>query len=251
MRSSIKLALGAACAACGIAGSLAFVAPLFASGASADVNHVLSTGQSLSVGVGGTPPLTTTQPYDNLMLEPGVMRGGRVSRRFLPLVEGDVIDGDGVPVETMSSAFANLVTALSPKRAHRILVSVHGESGTPYAGLKKGTRAYEHGMAQVRSAQELAIAAGRSYLVRAVTSVHGESDHIARNAAYDSDLAAWQRDYENARARSSPRCSTCPRLRSSSTPRSCRTPDRMASRTSTTARRHPRSRASRSPHPTR
>src|SRR4051794_12776060 len=70
-----------------------------------DVNHVLSTGQSLSVGLGGWTTLTKTQPYGNLMLEPGVMSGGARSRRFVPLVEGDLLPGTPQPVETMSSAF--------------------------------------------------------------------------------------------------------------------------------------------------
>lgn len=153
-----------------------------------DVNHVLATGQSLSVGVCGAPALTTAQPFHNLMLEPGVMRGGARSRRFVPLVEGDV--------ETMSSAFADLVSWLETEQRHDLLVSVHGASGTAYEGLKRGTPPYENGMEQVRAARDLARAANLSYVVRAVTNVHGESDHIARNAAYAADLAAWQEDYE-------------------------------------------------------
>jgi len=155
-----------------------------------DVNHVLSTGQSLSVGVCGAPALTTAQPFHNLMLEPGVMRGDARSRRFVPLVEGDV------PVETMSSAFANLVSSLDGERRHDLLVSVHGASGTAYEGLKRGTPPYDSGMEQVRAARDLARAANLSYVVRAVTNVHGESDHITRNAAYAADLATWQEDYE-------------------------------------------------------
>src|SRR5689334_23156594 len=41
-----------------------------------DLNHVLSTGQSLSVGARGDPPLTTTQPYDNVTFVTGVMSDG-------------------------------------------------------------------------------------------------------------------------------------------------------------------------------
>ena len=38
-----------------------------------DLNHVLATGQSLSVGARGDPPLTTSQPYDNVTFVTGVM----------------------------------------------------------------------------------------------------------------------------------------------------------------------------------
>jgi hypothetical protein len=161
-----------------------------------DVNHVLSTGQSLSVGICGTSSLTKTQPYRNLMLEPGVMRGGVRSTHFLPLVEGDLLAGTAVPVETMSSAFADLVSRLAGEPRHDLLVSVHGVSGTAYEGLKKGTVAYESGMGQVKAGRDLSRADGKSYVVRAVTNVHGESDHITRNAAYETDLRTWQHDYE-------------------------------------------------------
>ena len=48
--------------------------------APSDVNHILGTGQSLSVGARGTPVLTTMQPYDNQMFNTGVIAGGTTSR---------------------------------------------------------------------------------------------------------------------------------------------------------------------------
>jgi hypothetical protein len=163
-----------------------------------DINHILSTGQSLSVGVAGWPVLSKTQPYRNLMFSSGVIAGRTHLSELVPLVEGGQDD-----VETMSSALANLVTRFSevvraePDGArHDLLVSVHGVSGTPYAGLKKGTDAYATGIAQARAAMSLAKAMGKSYVVRAVTNVHGESDHTGGNRAYENDLARWQADYE-------------------------------------------------------
>src|SRR5205085_750635 len=35
-----------------------------------------------------------------------------------------------------------------------------------------------------------------TYVVRAVTNVHGESDHVAVNASYQANLLEWQNDYE-------------------------------------------------------
>ena len=107
--------------------------------------------------------------------------------------------GAGPPVETMSSAFANLVTKTAREdfgAPHAILVSLYGVSGTAYAGLKKGTPAYTNGLAQVTAARDLAKAGQKTYVVRAVTNVHGESDHLAANAAYAADLATWQADYD-------------------------------------------------------
>lgn len=162
------------------------------------VNHVLSTGQSLSVGSQGTPVLSTMQPFDNRMLNTGVRTSATPATSFLPLVESGV--------ETMSSALANLVADVAmsevlvglpaPNDKHRVLVSCHGIGGTAYVGLKKGTAAFTAGIAQVTQAKAIADAAAETYVVRVLTNVHGESDHIAMNATYANDLAEWQANYE-------------------------------------------------------
>ncbi|MBX3226581.1 MAG: hypothetical protein KIT84_32020 [Labilithrix sp.] len=148
-----------------------------------DVNHVLSTGQSLSVGARGTPPLSTTQPFANLKLE---------ADAFAPLVE--------TTVETMSSAFANLVTQIAADEAklgdHDLLVTVHGVGGFSYAQLKKGTTPYANGVAQVKIAADLAKSLGKTHVVRAVTNVHGETDHNLKSLTYQADITEWQADYE-------------------------------------------------------
>lgn len=157
---------------------------------------MLSTGQSLSVGANGYPALTTTQPYDNIMFAPGVIPGGEGLRKFTPLVERGL--------ETMSSSFANLVGKLARDEfpgasnldPHDLLVSAHGVSGVGYWALKRGTKPYAIGLAQVKAGRDLAKAQGRGYLVRAVTNVHGESDHVRQNLRYESDLLTWQADYE-------------------------------------------------------
>jgi hypothetical protein len=163
-----------------------------------DINHVLSTGQSLSVGSSGTPPLSTTQPYANTMFSRGLQPGGTMLTDFAPLVEATV--------ETMSAGMANLVTKMAReellvgqpdgKKSHDMLFSLHGIGGTAYVGLKKGTGAFTNGMAQAKAGFDLAKAMNKSYVVRAVTNVHGESDHIAANANYEADLVQWQSDYE-------------------------------------------------------
>jgi hypothetical protein len=163
-----------------------------------DINHVLVTGQSLAVGVSGAPPLSLSQPFGNLMFNTGVMAGGEGLESFEPLVEGDTIPGSKATVETMSSAFANLVSDLVQSRGarHDILMSVHASGAKPYARLKKGTKPYEIGMAQVAAGRDIAAKLGKSYVVRAVANVHGESDHAEKSTRYLDDLIEWQADYE-------------------------------------------------------
>lgn len=158
-----------------------------------DINHVLATGQSLAIGVGGRPYLTREQPFSNLMFASGVMAGREDLGSFVPLTEGDFIPGTEAATETMSSAFANLA---SDEGRHPILVSVHGAGAYPYFKLKKGTRPYETGLIQVAAARDLAKQLGKSYVVRAVTNVHGESDHAEKFTTYARDLTEWQRDVE-------------------------------------------------------
>jgi hypothetical protein len=162
------------------------------------VNHVLCTGQSLSIGSKGTPALSLQQPYDNRMFNTGVVAGGTGLSSLVPLVEATL--------ETMSSGFANLTTKLAreqvfpsqpaPQNSHDLLVSCHGKGGTAYSGLKKGTVPYQNGLAQVTAGITISASLKQSYVVRAVTVVHGETDGVNKNAAYDKDLAQWQTDYE-------------------------------------------------------
>jgi hypothetical protein len=163
-----------------------------------DINHVLSTGQSLAIGVSGAPPTTLTQPFHNLMFNTGVMAGGEELTSFEPLVEGDNIPGSKVHVETMSASFANLVAelALASGQSHDILLSNHASGAKSYWQLKKGTKYYANGMAQVAAGAALAKQQGKTYVVRAVTTVHGESDHADRSTRYAQDLLEWQTDYE-------------------------------------------------------
>lgn len=164
-----------------------------------DINHVLSTGQSLAVGVSGAPPTTLTQPFKNLMFNTGVMAGGEDLTSFEPLIEGDFIPGSKVKVETMSASFANLASQLGADahQPHDILLSNHASGAKSYWQLKKGTKYYANGMAQVTAGFEIAKKLGKSYVVRGVTTVHGESDHADKSTHYAQDLLEWQTDYEH------------------------------------------------------
>jgi hypothetical protein len=200
-----------------------------------DLNHVLSTGQSNSVAHEGKPVLSTTQPYGNLSFDVGVMTSGvceadgcRVYQKpsgFVPLVEGDTF---WYPVETMSSGLANEATKLAKEKygkpSHDVLVSLAGRNGLTYWCLRKGgcnfidptyVNSFEESMMQVDDGKRLAAAAGKSYVVRAVTLIHGESDDFAYATNtqqfpndgtdgsfktikdYGDALIAWQSDFED------------------------------------------------------
>ncbi len=145
------------------------------------INHILSTGQSLSVGYNGSPALSTTQPYANKMLS---------GASLVALVESGV--------ETISSAMANTITSLVSANAFQVAVTMHGVGGTPYAGLMQGTTPYNNGIAQVTSVFNAAATdLSKVSRVVGVTVIHGESDTIAGNGGnYEGYLVDWQNDYQ-------------------------------------------------------
>lgn len=170
-----------------------------------DVNHVLGTGQSLSLGAMGTPPLSMEQPYKNVMFDTGLGPSDRTPTAFVPLVETTTfLDA---PVETPSSSFANFATKLAAEkslaslapemRRHDLLVTLHGLSGASYPMVGKNTDPYRTGLAQVKAAKSIAEAQGKSYIVRAITAVHGESDGWENwNKDYANALIEWQASYD-------------------------------------------------------
>lgn len=112
----------------------------------------------------GAPATTLTQPFHNLMFNTGVMAGGEDLTSFEPLVEGDNIPGSKVRVETMSASFANLAWSWRAPAdcATTILLSNHASGAKSYWQLRRGTKYYGNGMAQVRAATDLAKQLGKS-----------------------------------------------------------------------------------------
>jgi len=169
------------------------------------LNHVLVIGQSLSNGAYGIPALTTTQPFNNVMFNTGIVNGDHANATdlvsFAPLVESVLTGTVTVHGETGWAAAANLVTALtrsaSPSSDYRMLISDDGASGYSYAQLMQGTAQYAVGLSQVKAAHAIAQADGFSHVVSALFVVHGEQDASLGTLGYESDLEAWQADYQS------------------------------------------------------
>jgi hypothetical protein len=173
-----------------------------------DINHVLITGQSNSVGNSAFPVLTAVQPFTNLMFDTGVMPMGacdgngcdtyQTPNAFVPLVENDQYFD--YMVETPANGLADEISHLAALKfdfgvragyptKHDVLASVHGRSGNTYWCLRKGFCQYNadrghaspfaQGMKEVTSAKAIAAAAGKSHVVRAVFAIHGEADQSA------------------------------------------------------------------------
>lgn len=159
-----------------------------------DISGIFGTGQSLSLGQSGTPVLSTSQPFENLMFEGGVRSLDEADlESFVPLVEGT-----DPAAETPMSACANFVSARAATRArdHVALCAGSGQGSTAYVHLAKGQTLYQKAIDQVTAAKALADADGKSFGVSAFVIVHGESDAEVENDEYADNLVTWQSDLE-------------------------------------------------------
>jgi hypothetical protein len=143
------------------------------------VNHIVSTGQSLALGA--APALSTTQPYSNYKLS---------GSNLVPLTESGG--------ETISSAMANFITSRDSGNDFDIAVTINALSAAYYGNVKKYTNTYNQGITHINTVKTAATNAGRPHRVIAVTTIHGESDHLMGRTAsmYAGYLAQWQSDYE-------------------------------------------------------
>jgi len=222
-----------------------------------DLNHIIITGQSNAVANGGVPPVSTTQPFTNVMFDTGPMsmKGSAASptgcggaggccdgnvgcytyekpASLVPLTEGDRFFD--YPVETATAGTANEASFLAlheyqfgaldryPKK-HDVLATNDGRSGWAYICMRKGSCPYKdpswlfpypQAMQEVKDAMGFATAANKTYAVRAMMTIHGETDQQeyfkgqpefpldgtdgSRGAIkdYADGLIEWQRDYE-------------------------------------------------------
>ncbi|HZL44454.1 MAG TPA: dockerin [Verrucomicrobiae bacterium] len=180
-----------------------------------DWSGVIGTGQSLAVGEGGRPVLSTNQPYGNLKLSTEHLAWpidpNDTNLSMVPLIEpiGRLSTSypsswpNNIAGETPHSAMANQITAMVRAAAGRDFIGVHGEvgeNGQCMIYLKKNAtqkgvngRSYEAALIETKAITRLAKAAGKTYGVGAIIVTHGECD--AGNQNYENDLRQLWQDY--------------------------------------------------------
>lgn len=153
-------------------------------------NQIISTGQSLATAYNAFPPLTTSQPFSNLMLNSW-------GDLLIPLVE--TTTGGYPGAETMSSALANALTHFATPQIddYTSIVSLNALPG-PYLDLQQGTPTYASALACVTQAKLLSLLANKTLIAPVVTTIHGESDEVIGTTVqqYEDYLVEWQSDYE-------------------------------------------------------
>lgn len=160
------------------------------------VMHVMSYGQSLSRGNQAAPPVSTVQPYSNIMLKGGVK--ARVTdpeydaSAFVPLVES-VVGSDGeTPVSgALNGIVRRAVAAGSTADRWVFLGSACGQGAQTVQQLAQfgSNQRFEQMLQIVRDTKKLCDAQGKTYSVWAMHWYQGEDDYSAWS------LDQWPYDY--------------------------------------------------------
>jgi hypothetical protein len=165
-----------------------------------DIMHILSTGQSLSVGGGGGTAVTTSDPFGNMKFTDDTLASFAELANGMP--EGSGPDTYEVPNLAMGRMLSHLAALHQPTTLpFRQLHSIHGIGASAYDDIKKGglATAYATGMDQMAAGMSIAQRQNMSYRVGAVTLIHGESDYDEGTtyAEYLGYLKEFQADYNS------------------------------------------------------
>lgn len=153
-------------------------------GFASDIAHVVSYGQSLSIGVNATPPVSTTQPYDSLKFQGGVRSTDNSGVRYsslVPLTEGQVGSNGETPCAGMAHAVKQLILSENgisfAQQSYQLLLSADGEGGKSVAELSQGSAYFGRITGGATAAFGLAQAAGKTYQMPAMLWTQGEQDY--------------------------------------------------------------------------
>jgi hypothetical protein len=187
--------------------SLAWGLPAPASAAD-DIVHLLTYGQSVTIGWGAHTPLSTTQRYDSLMFNAGVrtLDGGEdqaaTHTSLVPLVEQDF----WALGETPTAGALDMINALQRSERSiafdqdgvRYLGSAPGKGGMTIRQLSLGSKPFYQLIYDVFYGYYRALATGGSYRIGAVLWGQGESDEYWHKdpEQYIAELEQLREDVE-------------------------------------------------------
>lgn len=154
-----------------------------------DTNYIsqfIVVGQSLAGGGSSGPSLSTTQPFENLMLTSNNALG--------PLLTNSE--------EYPGLGLANQLSSMTPaNNRFRSILNVYAIGNTPYYLMKKGTQTFTNALNGIRAANSLINQTlNKSHKFAAIIEIHGENDHFSNGPSptlpYQRNLEDWQRDYQ-------------------------------------------------------
>lgn len=147
--------------------------------------QIMGYGQSLSVGVLGTPAVTTRPSFGSLMFAEGIRRPLQGPARLdalVPLVETDDRSRGETGIAAAADMFVRTLAALRGLEPDRLDVALLGSSagraGARLAALLPGKANYDGLLQLIGAGDTLARAEGRGYRYLATLWSHGETDQL-------------------------------------------------------------------------
>lgn len=175
-----------------------------AANAADEIHHILTYGQSMSVGTLSLPALTRTQRHNSLMFSSGVTpqwgSGTPAQNRaaLVPLVERDFWRSGETPVSgtlEMINDLRLIEDGISHERSGiAYLGSAPGVGGQTIRALSLGSDYFQHLAWDIYYGHANAKASGHGYRIGALTWTQGESDEY-----WHKDPAQYIRDMESLR----------------------------------------------------
>lgn len=159
--------------------------------------HIVSSGQSLSMGATSTA-VTTQAPTANRLLT--FQDGVRLTDQDSTLTAAMVAPFKPMVGKLQETPVVQLSAQLNRLRGlpsnAGLLTSAHGRNAMAIAQLSKGTLFYNNLIAGVTAAKAEATRLGKSYFVPFVDWIQGEQDRAMSQAAYTAALVQLQSDYD-------------------------------------------------------
>lgn len=173
--------------------------PVLESLANVQTDFMMGTsyGQSLSIGTNAYPPISTTQPYFNVMFASGVTPSDPDStlnpidyNSFVPLIEerDSSVHGETPVSGTLNGLVKRIVARGGNEAEWQFVGNAPGRGGTRISALVKGSANYGWMLNQWQAAHDLAQAQGKSFSVWHMTWTQGEEDYD-QDTSYEVYLA--------------------------------------------------------------
>lgn len=163
-----------------------------------DILHIVSSGQSLSMGAFGEP-ITLQPPTANRLLT--IADGVRLANQDDTLTSEMIAPFEPLVSKTQEVPVVQLSAQLNRMRGlpgtAGLLASAHGHGGWSIAQLSKGTVPYSNSMTAVQGAFDECQSLGYDYRVPFVDWIQGEEDSAGVAGAYASALEQLQSDYQS------------------------------------------------------
>lgn len=170
-----------------------------------DYIQIMGYGQSLSRGVWSLPAVTTSQPYNNVMLKSGVLARYDQTHdwsEFVPLVESvnpnDIYEGETY-ISTIANEYVLHRQAQGDDSTYCFVGASQGRGGRTIEELSHSGEIYNNMIKNIQASYDVAQKNAKSYSVWALAWAQGEANILRESSdtSYTEKLIALKNNFIN------------------------------------------------------